>query len=126
MISDNVQGSQHILTIFDGSVDNGSKDSEVFGRSDDFKLPGYFLFDLDITDCLFRGVIVWRNVGMIEKREEVVPVFDDSLLECNKDFEFRIYYLFQQIIQFVFKDISAMAGRIVIWWCKPFFGSLTN
>jgi len=52
-MSDDIQCGQHILFVFGGRFDNGSQDGKVFGSKHGFELTGDFLFDFDISDCLF-------------------------------------------------------------------------
>ena len=53
IMSDHIQGFHDILLVFDGSIDDGSKNCKVPGAGEGFKLPRHFLFDFDVSDRLF-------------------------------------------------------------------------
>ena len=50
---DSIQGTNDILPVFRGSVDNRPDNCKVFGTGEGFKLTGHLLFDFDIPDGLF-------------------------------------------------------------------------
>src|SRR3990172_2073047 len=84
--SDSMKSEQDVLAIFDAGIGYRTNNGINFCTPNGFKLTRYFLFDFNISDSPFGGIIIGRYLRIVKKCKEVVFITRDAFLKRATSF----------------------------------------